>query len=307
MSRARRHPSRCHWQKYDIVQLSLGRHLVYSRTRSDENIWIAEIPPEGSPPNRPLQPSDFVYLQDSGPRYSPDGKKLAFGSNRSGADEIWIADADGSNPQQVTSFGGPLVGILNWSPDSQRLVFHARPDGQADLFTIPASDGPPKRLTTAPADDTSPCYSHDGRWIYFTSMRSGQSEVWKMPADGGEATRLTWGGGMRPLESPDGQTVYYAGQEGIWKIPTQGGEAVRMTGPLSDWPSFAVFDDGIFYAAAADSGHQGSIQFLSFSTGRSQPVVVTDAADYRGPKRLTRSAVCCLCPRRSDRQRSDAR
>ena len=103
---------------------------------------------------------------------------------------------------------------MNWSPDSQRLVFHARPEGQADLFKIWVTGRVPERLTANPSDDTSPSYSHDGRWIYFTSMRSGQSEVWKMPADGGEATRLTRGGGMRPLESPDGQAVYYAGPAG---------------------------------------------------------------------------------------------
>jgi hypothetical protein len=100
-----------------------------------------------------------------------------------------------------------------------------------------------------------------------------------MPADGGEATRITSGGGLRPLESPDGKTLYYArtsAGEGIWKVPVQGGEAVRVTGPLSAWPSFAVVDEGIFYSAAPDSRHQGSIQFLNLSTGRSRAVVVTD-------------------------------
>jgi hypothetical protein len=59
-------------------------------------------------------------------------------------------------------------------------------------------------------------------------------------------------------------------------VPAEGGEEVRITGPLSDQPSFAVVDEGIFYSAAPDSSHQGLIQFLSFSTGGSGPVVVTD-------------------------------
>jgi Tol biopolymer transport system component/DNA-binding winged helix-turn-helix (wHTH) protein len=263
-----------------IPQLSLSHHLVYSRHSSDTNIYRAEVPSKGQPASQlhglPLISSTF---DDSGPRFSPDGKKIAFGSNRSGPGEIWIADADGSNPMKLTSFGGPLVGVLNWSPDSQRLVFHARPGGQADLFTIPASGGEPKRLTADRADDASPSYSHDGRWIYFTSMRSGQAEVWKMPAGGGEATRLTWGGGLRPLECPDGKNIYYSrwnAGEGIWKVPAQGGEEVRVTGPLSGWPSFDVTADGIFYAAAPNSRDQGLILFFDFSTGRSRPVVVTD-------------------------------
>jgi Tol biopolymer transport system component len=214
------------------------------------------------------------------PRYSPDGKKIAFGSSRSGAQEIWIADADGSNPVQLTSFGGPQVGFLNWSPDSQRLAFHARLEGQADLFTIPAAGGAAKRLNTDPSDDFAPSYSHDGRWLYFVSTRSGQLEVWKMPAEGGAATQITSGGGGMPFESPDGKTLYYAHpsrEKGIWKVPVQGGEAVQVTGPIGS-VSYAIAADGIFYVAAPDSRRQGLIQFLSFSTGRSRTVVATDRA-----------------------------
>jgi Tol biopolymer transport system component len=217
--------------------------------------------------------------QDDMPRYSPDGKKIAFISSRLGSEEIWISDADGSNPVQLTFFGGPLVGPANWSPDGKRLVFHSRPEGQADVFTISAEGGAPKRLTMDPSDDSAPSYSHDGRWIYFASARSGQFEVWKMLAEGGDATRITSGGGLMAIEAPDGKTLYYEHsihEKGIWKVPVQGGEAVQVTGAFRGLFSFAVAADGIFYVPAADSPHQGLIQFLSFSTGQSRPVVVSD-------------------------------
>jgi len=261
----------------NISELSFGRHLVYTENAADNNIWRAEIPAPGV---LPVEPRLLISSTrwDGMPRYSPDGKKIAFGSTRSGAQEIWIADADGSNPVKLTSFGGPQVGFLSWSPDGQRLAFHARPEGQADLFTIPAAGGAPKRLNTDPSDDLAPSYSHDGRWLYFVSLRSGQAEVWKMPAEGGAATRITSGGGGMPLESPDGQTLYYAHpsqEKGIWKIPVQGGEAAQVTGPIGSIV-YAIAADGIFYRAAPDSRRQNSIQFLSFSTGQSQTVVVSD-------------------------------
>jgi len=261
----------------DVSELSLGRHLVYTENTADNNIWRVEIPPPGGPPG---EPQLFISSTrwDGMPKYSPDGKKIAFGSSRSGASEIWISDADGSNPAPMTSFGGSQVGFLSWSPDSQRLAFHARPEGQADLFTIPVSGGTPKRLTTDPSDDFSPSYSHDGRWLYFASLRSGQLEVWKMPVEGGAATQITSGGGGMPLESPDGQTLYYLHpirEKGIWKIPVQGGEAAQVTGPIGA-NQYAIASDGIFYAAALDSRRLGLIQFLSFATGRSQTVVETD-------------------------------
>ncbi|MCI0626280.1 MAG: winged helix-turn-helix domain-containing protein [Acidobacteria bacterium] len=262
----------------NISELSLSRHLVYTRRTHENDIWRAEIPPPGG---RASQPQLLISStrRDGMPRYSPDGKKIAFSSTRSGTQEIWVADADGSNPVQLTSFGGPLVGLSNWSPDGQRLVFHARPEGHSDLFTISAAGGAPKRLTMDPSDDSAPSYSHDGRWIYFASTRSGQSEVWKMPAEGGDATRMTSGGGGTPIESPDGQTLYYehpVREKGIWKVPVQGGEALQVTGAYKNWFSYTVAADGIFYVPAADSRHQGLIQFLSFSTGQSRPVVVSD-------------------------------
>ncbi len=262
----------------NISELSLGRHLVYTQGAFQNDIWRAEIPPPGGQASQP-QLLISSTRRDAMPRYSPDGKKIAFSSTRSGSQEIWISDADGSNPVQLTSFGGPLVGPSNWSPDGERLVFHARPEGQADLFTIPATGGAPKRLTMDPSDDSAPSYSHDGRRIYFASARSGQFEVWKMPAEGGDATRITSGGGGMPIESPDGKTLYYehiVREKGIWKVPVQGGEAVQVTSAYKGMFSYAVAADGIFYVPAADSPHQGLIQFLSFSTGQSRPVVVSD-------------------------------
>jgi len=126
-----------------------------------------------------------------------------------------------------------------------------------------------------------PSYSHDGRWIYFSSKRSGGSEIWKMPAEGGNATRITYSeGGHLPIESPDGKAVYYCHDvpaKGIWKAPSEGGKATQVAGPY--FPrlcGLAVTAEGLYYTAAPDSRKQHSIQFVSFSTGKSRPVVVSD-------------------------------
>ncbi|HEX4947563.1 MAG TPA: protein kinase [Blastocatellia bacterium] len=261
-----------------INEMSLGRHLVYTRSSDETDIWRAEIPPPGQPPSQPQRFISSTRI-DNQPKYSPDGKKVAFGSTRSGAAEIWIADADGSNPVQLTSFGGPLIGTKEWSPDSQYLVFTARPEGQADNFTIPAAGGVPKRLTTDPSDDTAPSYSRDGRWIYFNSARSGQYEVWKMPAEGGDAVKLTSVASGMPFESFDGKTLYFQhlGPEGgIWKIPVEGGAAVQLTGPVNAY-AYAVGKEGLFYSPAPDATQKGSLQFFSFATGKTRTVVVTDS------------------------------
>jgi Tol biopolymer transport system component len=226
---------------------------VYARQTHDQNIWRATIPGPGDPPAVPELFITSTRL-DGMPKYSPDGKKIAFGSSRTGTHEIWVANGDGSNPVQMTFFGGPLVGYMNWSPDGQWIVFHARPEGHSDLFVMPAAGGLPKRLTRDPADDSLPNYSNDGRWIYFISRRSGQAQVWRMPAAGGDATQITTTGGSQAAESPDGKELFYlqsrAGENAIWRVPVQGGEPVHVTGPIDVWPcAFAVTTDGIYYTA----------------------------------------------------------
>jgi Tol biopolymer transport system component/DNA-binding winged helix-turn-helix (wHTH) protein len=262
----------------DVSELSLGRHLVYSSKVFDSNIWRAEIRPPGVPLSVPERLISSTR-DDGHCRYSPDGKRIAFKSGRSGSPEIWIADADGSNALPLTSFGGPLVGVMDWSPDGRQLAFHARPEGQADLFLIPASGGVPRRITTDPSDDVLPSYSHDGRRIYFSSRRSGRLGIWRMPAEGGEATLITQSeGGLLPLESRDGKTLFYCHElleKGVWKIPAQGGMPERVTGPLREC-GLAVTDDGIYYTPALDSLNRHSIQFFSFSTGQTHDVVVSD-------------------------------
>ncbi len=270
---------------HDVSEISGGPHLVYSRQSRDVNIWRAKLPATGISPA-----AAELFIGSTRPdgiaKYSPDGKRIAFVSSRSGSAEIWVSDADGSHPVRMTSIGGPLVGILNWSPDGQWIAFHARPEGQADLFVIPAAGGSPRRLTTNPQDDNAPSYSHDGRWIYFSSARSGQVQIFKMPAEGGPAVQLTTAGGVHPIESPDGKMVLYYGDldtSGIWSVPVTGGHAVKVAGPTHPWPfGFAVTVDGVYYPAPPHSGDQRFIQFLRFSNRETRPVVVVSNAFHLG-------------------------
>src|SRR5439155_26799828 len=99
--------------------------------------------------------------------YAPAGRRIAFSSNRSGPREIWVAGADGANPQQLTNFGGPVTGTPRWSPDSRLIAFDSRPNRNADIFIVPAGGGTPRQMTDAPGEDARPTWSLDGQWIFF--------------------------------------------------------------------------------------------------------------------------------------------
>jgi Tol biopolymer transport system component len=270
----------------EVSEISLGHHLVYSRQIEDTNIWRAELPKNGAPPNAAELFISSTWV-DQTPKYSPDGKEIAFISSRSGSREVWVSKADGSSPVRMTFFGGPMVGHPSWSPDGHWIVFHARPEGPTDVFLIPAAGGPPKRLTTNSWEDHYPSYSRDGRSIFFSSRRSGEMQIWRMAAEGGDAVQITTSGAAHnPAESPDGKAVFYhllqdPGE--IWSIPVQGGQAVKVTGPTQRFPvGFTVTSKGIYYGAPPHAGEQRFIRFFNFSTGQNSPIAVAKRPFHSG-------------------------
>ena len=199
---------------------------------------------------------------DFAPQFSPDGKKVAFVSARSGSSEIWVCDGDGSNAVQVTSFAGPDAEAPSWSPDGRRIAFASNAAGGYDIWVVGLNEGKPQRMTTDPANDTNPIWSPDGRWIYFDSARTGENQVWKIPANGGEAIQVTRESGGAPRASADGKYIYYARCPALWRIPAEGGEATKVLDPLPSFRNLAIVNDGYYYL----TGH--SIQFVSSGTNK---------------------------------------
>jgi Tol biopolymer transport system component/DNA-binding winged helix-turn-helix (wHTH) protein len=261
-----------------------GSRLAWRQNTSDEDIFRLALK-SGSENVPPLTSLIISTALEISPRYSPDGKRIAFVSNRSGSDEIWVCDSDGENPIRLTSFHGPLAGSPSWSPDGKRIVFDCRPEGNADIYVVSAEGGQPRRLTTDTAEDIVPSWSRDGRWIYFTSNRyadggSGRLQIWKMPGDGGEAVQMTRQGGFEPMESPDGRWLYFTqdrGSSSIWRMPAAGGAEA----PLFDFHQknysrvWTVAGEGVYFAVAS-SNTKSTIKFFSFSTGAEKTVAEVD-------------------------------
>ena len=212
-----------------------GGRLAYVHRFQDINFWRADLRDPKLPPSRFIASSRIEQQPD----YSPDGARIAFISERSGTGEVWAADADGSNPVQITSHA-IIPTAPRWSPDGRFLAFAQRPGGNADVYVINSRGGTPRRMTTDPANDASAYWSRDGKWIYFASNRTGRQEVWKIPADGSAPEiQVTHNGGWRGRESFDGQTLYFQKFDlpGLFRMPAGGGPEERIgdVQPPLDW------------------------------------------------------------------------
>jgi Tol biopolymer transport system component/DNA-binding winged helix-turn-helix (wHTH) protein len=198
-----------------------GDRLAFTQRKTTSNLW--RVPLDGSGSAVEIAKTT---RQQSNPQFSPDGRKLAFCSTRSGWNEEWISDPDGSNLRQVTSMvdRSGTAGTPKWSPDGTEIAFAGGPAGTADIYVANIHKGAAQPLVSHSAEDILPSYSRDGRWVYFASNRTGAFEIWKAARSGGEAVQVTHDGGMEAIEDPGGRYVYYLNPRklGIWRLPTAG-------------------------------------------------------------------------------------
>jgi eukaryotic-like serine/threonine-protein kinase len=115
--------------------------LIYSTQSINYDIHRLDLTAADAKPERFLSSTRY----EGSPSYSPDRKRIAFTSNRGGVRQIWVADADGSNPTPLTSFASGVAGSPKWSPDGQFIVFDARPGVKADIYTVPSARTAPDR------------------------------------------------------------------------------------------------------------------------------------------------------------------
>ena len=198
-----------------------------------------------------IEPTTRTIISGDGgaaaPQFSPDGKHIAFMSNRTGPWQIWVSNTDGSDPKQVSFTSS--AGTPRWSPDGRSIAFDGPDDEGSSIFVVP-SDG--NGRTIAVAEGLVPSYSRDGHWIYFASERSGDWQVWKVPSSGGNAVQVTHEGGFAALEGLDGYLYYaktrYPSPE-VWRVALSGGEEDLVSPRVRPrtWSSWTVTRTGILF------------------------------------------------------------
>lgn len=202
----------------------------------------------------------------AGPQFSPDGKHIAFMSNRSGPWQIWASNVDGSDPVQISTTDS--AGTPRWSPDGKHIAF----DGPCDEGTCVFVAAMDRSSQARQLDEGRvPSFSRDGKWIYFASMRNENWQVWKIRTRGSDAVQVTRGGGFAALESPDGFLYYTKSdswQPEVWRMRMASGEESLVSAKVrpSTWSSWTVTNKGILFSAEANGKAQ--LNLYETSTGR---------------------------------------
>jgi len=231
-----------------------GNLLAYEEGRFDIDILRLELPKPNDKKSVPTKLINSTHW-DNEPRYSPDGKKIAYRSFASGSSQIWICDHDGNHNVQLTRVESKAEGgAPYWSPDGRKIVFDQGYQGQMDIFTIDVVGGAPVRITKNLTEDHSPRFSHDGNWIYYNSNRTGVWQIWKIPAEGGEAIQVTENGGYVAYEFHDGNKIYYTQYDppAIWEKRLPNGKETLVLKYDIEWQNWALVETGIYFIVESE-------------------------------------------------------
>ena len=223
-----------------------GEHIVFDLLGD-----IYQIPIAGGEA-KPLAQGIAWQMQ---PVYSPDGKYIAFTSDEDGGDNIWIMNADGTNPHAITTETFRLLNSPAWSPDSQYLVARkhftgTRSLGAGEVWMFHVAGGEGVKLTERPNEQKDlgePAYSPDGRYIYFSQDATpgktfhyskdsvkGIYKIKRYDTQTGDIEVLIegTGGAIRPTPSPDGKTLAYIKRDGfqstLYSLDLTSGEETKL-------------------------------------------------------------------------------
>lgn len=247
---------------------SRGNRLVYVQVEDNANIWRVDL--KSGTTRSLLAPTS---RDQAAPTISPDGKRIAFESDRSGAQEVWVANLDGSDAVQLSNFHA-LTGSPRWSPDGRRIAFDSRVTGEAALYLVDPSTALSRRIFTNGIPASVPTWSADGKWIYFTSVSSQSFEhdsIYKVAAEGGTPELVTRTHGYDVQESKDGRVLYfYAGDTNvpIRALDRATGQEQLLKGmPNVGFPTeWVVGSKGIFYADRTSA--PAAVALYEFSSAR---------------------------------------
>ena len=249
-----------------------GKRLAYSVQTLTSNIWSINVSPQaGAGVGAPFPITTQTGTRNNQPAFSPDGRKLAFMEYVRGAGaDIFVADADGKNPAQITSDSANLV--PTWFGDGDQIAFVAFRDKHWSVWAISQQSRRERLLLDIGRDIQYARLSPDGKQIAFNLAESGAINTWIAEVPGGKPRQITFDKELDafPCWSPDGKFLALQLKRGddafIKLMPAAGGEAVQLTfGPGRSWP-YGFSPDGDKILFAGDRGGIWNLYWVSRTT-----------------------------------------
>lgn len=171
--------------------------------------------------DKPLVAANYPLMS---PRWSPDGKRIAFVSFKGGRSSVNAVSLDTGRIELLTRFPG-INGAPAWAPDGKKIAVVLSKDGSPKIYVLDLATRDLRKLTSGGSIDTEPFWHPDGQSILFTSNRGGKPQIYRVLLQSGEVSRVTFNGNynVTPSLTPDGKQliVLHQSEKGAYNIAVQ--------------------------------------------------------------------------------------
>jgi serine/threonine-protein kinase len=191
---------------YQIPRLSPdARQVAVDIQEQEMQVWQYDLSREA------LTRLTFEGNSNQPPAWTPDGKRIAFGSNKEGPANLFWQLADGSGGLERLAASEYTQFPQSWSPNEQLLAFNElNPTTGWDIWVLRMADRKAQPFLRTPFNEESPRFSPDGRWLAYISDESGRFEVYVQPYPGsGGKWQISTEGGAEPVWNPNGRELFY--------------------------------------------------------------------------------------------------
>jgi Tol biopolymer transport system component/tRNA A-37 threonylcarbamoyl transferase component Bud32 len=182
-----------------------GRRVVVGITEQESQTWLYDLSRETL--------TRFTFEGNYNPVsvWTPDGKRIAFESNKEGPPNLFWQLADGSGGLERLTTSEYVNAPMSWSPDGKLLAFiELNPSTGFDIWVLRMGDRKAQLFLRTPFNETAPRFSPDGRWLAYISDESGRLEIYVQPYPGpGGKWQISTEGGMEPVWNPNGRELFY--------------------------------------------------------------------------------------------------
>jgi serine/threonine-protein kinase len=228
-----------------------------------------------------------------GASFSPDGKRLAFDASYAGPRRIWISDANGLNPQQLTTDSTEAATHIRprWSPDGRRIVFQRIERTKFDVSVVNVESRRTTSITNDAIVDVNPVFSANGDSVYFSSPRGGGMNVWRIAVDAtshpvAQPEQITFGPGQDvsiAVSPKSGQLAFVTLHQNadIWRVPAGGGAASALVSTTREESRGEWSRDGKLLAFNFDRGGDMNIWTMDGQTGNLDQLTSGKGGDYQ--------------------------
>jgi eukaryotic-like serine/threonine-protein kinase len=216
-----------------------GQRVAVGITEQDSQVWLYDLSRET------LTRFTFEGNSNQYPVWKPDGKRIAFQSNKEGVPNLFWQLADGSGALERLTTSEDTQTANSWSPDGQLAFIEINPTTGWDIWVLqmggPSAGTEQARKALAflrtPFNESAPRFSPDGRWLAYVSDESGRFEIYVQPYPGpGGKWQISTEGGTEPVWNPNGRELFYRSGDKMMAVD------------IATQPSFAAGKPKVLFA-----------------------------------------------------------